>query len=509
MDVKKEIETLSLIEKKALKVLKEQEQTFQDIAEATGMNKDSTMRALFWLTEKGFAEMQENKIHAIGLSEQGKLALEKGLPEKRFVLALKELGGQASLKKITDKTGMGKEANIAFGKAKKNAWISLQKTEKGLMLELTGLEENLIKGEYAPEQILKKIADEKEFENTAQEIVKELAQRGLLEKRDAVERKFRIAKKGTQAKKFIGKIKDEINILTSKIIASKEWEEKAFRKYNIKDPCPPIFSGRKQPYIQFLSQIRRKLSELGFKEMFSPLIVQEFYNFDVLFQPQNHPARTWTDTYQLKQPTHGKLPDKKTIKSVKNAHETGGVSASAGWGYDWSEKIAAKLMPSAHATAHSARQITKGIEIPGKYFAIARCYRPDVLDATHLIEFNQMDGFIVGEDLNFRHLLGMLKRFAIEVAGAEKVKFYPDYYPFTEPSVQLSAKHPELGWIEFAGAGMFRPEMMENLGINQPAIAWGMGIDRLAMFKLGIKDIRYLFSDSLNWLRDQKLLEEI
>ena len=151
-------------------------------------------------------------------------------------------------------------------------------------------------------------------------------------------------------------------------------------------------------------------------------------------------------------------------------------------------------MPSAHATAHSARQLAQGIEVPGKYFAIARVYRPDVIDATHLVEFNQMDGFIADKELSFRHLLGILKQFALEIAGASKVRFYPDYYPFTEPSVQLSAKHPELGWIEFAGAGMFRPEITENLGIKEPIIAWGMGIDRLAMFKLGIKDIKHLFS---------------
>jgi len=165
-------------------------------------------------------------------------------------------------------------------------------------------------------------------------------------------------------------------------------------------------------------------------------------------------------------------------------------------------------MPAAHGTAHSARQLVQGIEVPGKYFAIARCYRPDVIDASHLIEFNQLEGFIVGENLNFRSLLGMLKQFATEIAGAEAVKFYPDYYPFTEPSVQLSAKHPKLGWVEFAGAGIFRPEMMHALGIEEPAIAWGMGIDRLAMFKLGIKDIRYLFSDDLDWLRESRMVRE-
>ncbi|MCK4714616.1 MAG: phenylalanine--tRNA ligase subunit alpha, partial [Candidatus Aenigmarchaeota archaeon] len=101
--------------------------------------------------------------------------------------------------------------------------------------------------------------------------------------------------------------------------------------------------------------------------------------------------------------------------------------------------------------------------------------------------------------------LGMLKMFAIEFADAEDVRFYPDYYPFTEPSVQLSAKHPELGWIEFAGAGIFRPEMTEPLGVKQPVLAWGLGIDRLAMCKLGIKDIRYLFSQDIDWLRKQRV----
>lgn len=163
-------------------------------------------------------------------------------------------------------------------------------------------------------------------------------------------------------------------------------------------------------------------------------------------------------------------------------------------------------MPAAHTTAYTGMALVKGIKIPGKYFALGRVYRPDVLDARHLLEFNQLDGIIVDKDLNFRHLLGILKEFAIEIAGAEKVRFYPDYYPFTEPSVQLSAKHPEMGWIEFAGAGIFRPEMTENLGVKEPVLAWGMGVDRLAMFKLGIKDIRQLFSDDLTWLRNAKVL---
>ena len=278
-------------------------------------------------------------------------------------------------------------------------------------------------------------------------------------------------------------------------------EKSAERKYVVDAGVPEIFLGKKQPYVQFLGQIRNKLVALGFKEMPAPLITQEFYNFDALFQPQGHPARSWSDTYQLKQPKFGKLPDAKIVARVKAAHESGGNTGSRGWQYKWNEEIAKRLMPSAHGTAHSARQLVKGIEIPGKYFAIARCYRPDVVDATHLIEFNQLEGFIVDKLFNFRHLLGMLKQFAVEISGAEEVKFTTGYFPFTEPSCELYIKHEKMGWIEIGGAGIFRPELTLPLGIKEPVLAWGLGIDRLAMIKLGINDIRYLFSDDLGWLR--------
>ena len=329
------------------------------------------------------------------------------------------------------------------------------------------------------ENILQNVVDGKEIEDG---LLLDLQKRGLVEKKLVTSRLIKISKNGGVAQK---------------ILSTSDIE----RTFDVSAPVPEIFAGKKTPYVQFLQQIRHKLVALGFEEVSAPLVVTEFYNFDVLFQPQNHPARTWTDSYQLLKPRVGSLPNKKIVSAIKSAHENGGVSKSKGWGYEWSESIASRAVPAMHGTAHSARQLVKGVKSPHKYFAIARCFRPDVLDATHLIEFNQMEGFVVGDDLNFKHLLGMLKDFAIEFAGAEKVKFFPDYYPFTEPSVQLSAKHPEMGWIEFAGAGMFRPEMLENLGIKGQAIAWGVGIDRLAMFKLGIKDIRYLFSEDIGYLR--------
>ncbi|MFH1105738.1 MAG: phenylalanine--tRNA ligase subunit alpha, partial [Candidatus Aenigmatarchaeota archaeon] len=139
-----------------------------------------------------------------------------------------------------------------------------------------------------------------------------------------------------------------------------------------------------------------------------------------------------------------------------------------------------------------------------KYFQIVRCYRPDVIDATHGVEFNQMGGFVIGKDLSFENLLGLLKQFVHELIGPYEVKFTTGYFPFTEPSCEISVKHPKLGWIESAGAGMFREELTKPFGVDVPVIAWGFGIDRLGMFKLGINDIREVFSRNLEWLRSAK-----
>ncbi|MDO8627431.1 MAG: phenylalanine--tRNA ligase subunit alpha [Candidatus Diapherotrites archaeon] len=499
------VKSLSNIEKSVLGALNENFQALTELDKKTGIGPDSVMRAVAWLEQKGLAEVSSEKKELLVATAKGLDNVKNGLLEKQFIQEITKRKGKATLLEL--QKIFGPEINFVLGLSKKNAWISVLKKDNTLQIELTGLEKDLLEGNYSTEKALQKIAKNSDTKGLEKE-VEELIKRGLAEKQEKTLRKVKISKEGIQAKQLSGKTSSgEINILNSKILASGEWQKNDFRKYNLSDPVPEIWAGKRQPYIQFLSHIRRKLVELGFQEMYAPTIVTEFYNFDVLFQPQNHPARTLTDTYQLKQPKFGKLPDKKIVQAVREAHETGGVSASSGWGYQWSEEIAKKLMPSAHATAHSSRQLTHGVKIPGKYFAIARCYRPDVIDATHLVEFNQMDGFIVGEELNFRHLLGMLKQFAIEVAGAEKVRFYPDYYPFTEPSVQLSAKHPELGWVEFAGAGIFRPELTENQGIKEPVIAWGMGIDRLAMFKLGIKDIRHLFSEDLNYLRNAKMVK--
>lgn len=409
------------------------------------------------------------------LTEEGLKYLKHGLPEENLVRLLKKpMPVSAARKRIEN-------FHIALSWAKKNGWVRLEHGKLILMkkpgkLEIKDALEKLHKGK-----------------DISQNELRILLSRNLVQKE-------RLALKKAMA--LAGK---EIPNLTPELIKTGMWRKVRLRPYDVTVPGEKIHPGKRQPYNRFLLQVRQKLVELGFKEMSGPMIETEFWNFDALYQAQDHPSRDWAQTYTLKYPKQGDLPDKKTVNQVKAAHENGWKTGSTGWGYKWDPAKASNLMPRAHGTACSARQLATGVEIPGKYFAIKRCFRPDVIDATHGVEFNQCEGIIIGESMTFNEMLGMLKLFAVEIAGAEKVKFFPDYYPFTEPSAQLSARHPEMGWIEFAGAGIFRPELTEPLGVKQPVLAWGLGIDRLAMFKLGIKDIREIFSHNLDWLRKQKV----
>ncbi|MEM5853597.1 MAG: phenylalanine--tRNA ligase subunit alpha [Candidatus Aenigmatarchaeota archaeon] len=423
-----------------------------------------------------------NNMAEYKLTEEGKEYLEKGLPEKNLVLLLDSLPRKtATIGKLVPKI---KNFPIALKWALEKGWVMKRGDEIILMKP--------VPEEIPEEEALKKIARGKKVD---EEILKILIERNLVER---ITETYRIVEE------TLAKAGNVIDVLTHEILVTKLWKNKEFKPIDVtvirkKMDLNEISPGKRQPYLQFLSRIRKKLAEMGFVEMKGPTIETQFWNFDALYQPQNHPARDWWSTYIMKYPKFGSLP-KKFVERVKKAHEKG-IAGSTGWGYRWRPEIAMQLMPRAHCTCLSARTLASKPKIPGKYFAIARCYRPDVIDASHGVEFNQVEGIVLDEDANFKNLLGLLKQFAEEIAGTKKVRFIPDYYPFTEPSCQISAKHPELGWIEFGGSGVFREELTRSLGINVPVLAWGLGIDRLAMFKLKINDIRNLFSRDLAWLR--------
>ena len=272
-------------------------------------------------------------------------------------------------------------------------------------------------------------------------------------------------------------------------------------------PPPRSTGGRRHPYREFLDAVRRKLISFGFEEMRGPIVESEFWNNDALFMPQFHPARAIHDVYFVEGMPQAKELPEPAASNVAAAHENGGETGSIGWRYGFDRDATRRLILRSQGTALSARQLGKLRDLPnkpGKYFAIARCFRFDDVDATHAPDFFQIEGIVLGEEVHLRHLLGLMKLFGLEIARAEEMYFTPGYFPFTEPSVEAHMRHPKIGWMELGGGGIFRPEVTKPFGIDVPVIAWGLGLDRMAMVALGIDDIRDLFSPDLDFLRSRK-----
>lgn len=500
------IETLHTYERKVLVVL-DKVNTLHDIAKETGLQEVEAMRGLQWMENKGIVKLSGDVKEIVDLDKNGVKYRGEGLPERRF---LKAVGKNTPIPEILKKANITKEeVNICLGVLKKKTAIMIKK-DKELVISLLPQGKKLLEKESLEEQFLKK-----EFPIEIKELKDEekFALDNLKKRKEIIKvelKKIKKAELTDLGKKLLSKgikLEDVFDRLTPSMLKDGSWSKKKFRRYDVKINVPSVFGGKKQHYMRFLDEAREKFLALGFKEMFGPIVETEFWNMDALFMPQFHSARDIHAAYYVKEPKYGKV-DPKLLEKVKDSHEIGKGTISKGWGYKFDVEKTKQLILRTQGTALSARMLaSKDLQIPGKYFAISRCFRPDVVDATHSADFNQVEGIVVEEGLDFRHLKGLLKMFAEEFAESDQIKIKPGYFPFTEPSAELFAKHPELGWIELGGSGIFRPELVRPLvGHEVSVLAWGLGIDRLAMFKLGIKDIRELFSHDLDFLRNAKVI---
>ncbi len=474
----------------------------EDTVEKSGLSSATVMRSVSTLQRKRLAKVFEETRTVIRLNEEGKLHAEKGLPERRLTEALAKLGGKALLEETVEKAGLEKQfVPIALGWVHRKRWAVLDTRTDTLQM--------MGRPEVGEDEKLLKLLDE-DVQTTAEKLgpkllatVQVLKRRKLLEVEEKTSRIVEVTEAGWNAVRRGIEVVTETTQLTPGLIASGRWRKARFRKYDVRAPVANVWPGKRHPYLQFLDEVKEKLVTLGFKEMSGPVVETSFFNFDALYTPQDHPAREIFGIYFVKQPKYGDLDGYKGIlEKVKKTHEDGWKTGSTGWRYRYSLKMAERLILRSHGTCLSVRTlIDSDLEIPGRYFSIVRCYRPEVLDRSHLTEFNQVEGIVVDENLTLRDLLGVLQKFAVEIAGADKVKFRPDYFPFTEPSVELNAYKRGYGWIECGGSGIFRPEVTMPLGVDVPVIAWGLGVDRLFMMKAGIEDIRHIFSQDLDWIR--------
>ncbi|WP_407374578.1 phenylalanine--tRNA ligase subunit alpha [Methanobrevibacter sp.] len=504
-DIKKTISELHIYEKKLLKELEiNPEATPEAIAENAGMDIKAVMSAAGSLASKDIIEVDKEVQKTYTLTEDGLKYAENGLPERKILNALatkqhihmKDLAKEADLDK--------KEANIALGWLRRKNWAQIDKGE----INITDVGKDFVSKIDVDEKVLdylKMNADGvKLFTDDLREGFKKLTGRkNILNVKKETSHSFKLLPKGEAILKEGFTIKEQATQLTHEHLKDDAWKELEYRPYDITAEAPTVFAGKKHPLRIIIDEIREIFLNMGFSEDNGQYVESAFWNFDSLFQPQDHAAREMQDTFYLKNPLTCDLPDDALVKLTAETHETGADTGSIGWQYDWSEDIARQSVLRTHTTGISTKHLFEH-EPPIKMFSVGRVFRRETLDYKHLPEFHQVEGLVCDESISYQNLLGTLKEFYKKL-GFE-VRFRPAYFPYTylstETEIYLEEKE---SWIELGGAGMFRPEVLKPLGINQPALAFGLGIERLAMIRYDIEDIRMLYKSDIKWLRELPL----
>jgi phenylalanyl-tRNA synthetase alpha chain len=483
--------------------------------EELSFNLGQFNQAVSWLQAKGLLqETGRVRRTEYGLSDLGQVYRREGTPEERIYRLVRDQG-PLSLPQIAERLGLeSREAGSAFGTLSKEGLLAMDEEKRvrirdesrggflqtvRRLLDRFDSEEAVIEEGSLP-------SDEAALAASLSR--KRGAGRGLFKVSEREEVRYALSEAGAEARNLLlqqGVTGEEIGSLTPEVLKTGLWKERGFRPYNIHTPQQRFLIGRKNPYVEFLERLKDKLISLGFEEFDGPLLETEFWNGDALFMPQFHSARDIHDVYYVKDPSHAREIEQPYLDRVSATHENGWQTGSRGWRYAFDREFTRRMILRSHGTVLSAKTLPKA-DVPGKYFGVVRCFRYDRVDATHLADFYQTEGIVLGEQANLRTLLGLLKMFAEEVAGAKEVKYVPGYFPFTEPSVEVHIRHPELGWFELGGSGIFRPEVTRPLGVDVPVLAWGLGIDRMALTSLGLNDLRDLFSPDIEQVRMRRRL---
>jgi phenylalanyl-tRNA synthetase alpha chain len=476
-----------------------------------GYKEGQANQAFSWLAAKGLAaEVSRSSTTVFELTPLGRVMAEKGSPEERVIALLKERGA-LRLPEIGAALGLEqKDVGSSFGLLSKEGLCAMDAEKKATLVAGAALPPrlSLIRG-----LLEKAVAAERPLVEPELSRDEAAAMAGIARKRGSGDAAFRTAERevvtyrldaeapGVAAElRALGVTGEELNAVTAEVLEKGLWKTATFRPYNINSPTARLIPGRRNAYVEFLESVKDKLASLGFEEFDGGLVETEFWNGDALFMPQFHSARDIHDVYYVDEPKKASFIEEPFLSAVAATHENGGATESRGWNYGFDREFTKRLILRSQGTVLSARQLPTA-KIPGKYFGVARCFRYDRVDATHLSDFYQTEGIVLGEDVSLRTLLGFLEMFAVEVAGATEVKYVPGYFPFTEPSVEVHIKHPVLGWFELGGSGIFRPEVTEPLGVHVPVLAWGIGIDRMALMALGLNDLRELFSPDIENVR--------
>ena len=467
------------------------------LAASTGLSMDQIRRGIEWLKFKNLISIEESSTQRVFLVSEGMAAAQRGLPERRLVNSLKE--GKVTISEVLA-TGAIKneEINAAIAGARRNHWLQLI---EGKMVptpltaskspEETFIEKLRGRGGREGVEVSKLTEHEKS-------ILEQLKKRpNYIEIKE--ERESRISLTDA-AKQIIPRLDQEKKLerrLTTDLITSGKWKETSFSALDVEAPAPIVYPGRRHPLIEIIEEIKEVFIGLGFSEIEGPVIQSGFWNFDALFTPQDHPAREMQDTFYILGEAQPIPASKDQISKISRVHKER-------WNLKWDVEESKRLVLRTHTTPITLQHLAKlkkSSSDVGRFFSVGRVFRNEKLTYKHLIEFHQVEGVSASEEASLRDLMGLQKEFYAKI-GIKRIKFWPTFFPYTEPSLQSMVYNEKLEkWVELFGMGIFRPEVTNPLGIKNRVLAWGGGLERIAMLRFGLDDVRELYGNKLAWLR--------
>ena len=449
------------IEKKIITSLKDNAtQTPDSLESSTNLSPDQIRRGIEWLKLKDLAIVTESKTSTISLGKNGLESFQKGLPERRLLDLLND--GPRKLSNLQKE--LGPVFGPAMGLARKNNWVDTS----------------------ADQISLKDLPSDLPGEKTLKQIGNNALSQNEIDKNDLLI----LLKRPNFIVEDIIKTKEITLTDSAKSLVLSD----SSGAIDVEAKVPEVFVARTHPLKDTLDEISEIFVTLGFSEIIGNMTQSSFWNFDALFTPQDHPARELQDTFYLDGISAKKIATPEQIRKVSDSHKKN-------WRYNWDINEARKMALRTHTTCVTIKHLAENKPDEARVFSLGRVFRNEKVSYKHLVEFNQIEGVVVGKDANLRNLMGIQREFYKRI-GITKIKFWPTFFPYTEPSLQTMVYNERLGkWIELFGMGIFRPEVTKPLGITKPVLAWGGGIERIAMLKYGLDDVREFYNNNLNWLR--------
>ena len=452
-----------------------------------GMSAREISSSISWLEAKGYATTSRLAASMWKLGPEGTKYLDIGLPELRAAKIMVDQGG-ISLNDLSEKIGQV-EMKIALAQLAKYGI----RPSSGLLSIPSNITEILHKIEER-QSLLGKLKDGVDDPSVISDF---RSRENVIQELKSYDRTVKLTDMGLNLQLEQGQ-EELLGEVTSEMLLSKSWQGKEFRKYDLNAPVEKTYTAYMHPLTSLIQKIRKIFLEMGFTEMPGHYIEYTGWNMDALFIPQDHPARDLQDTFYLKSGSMPEFEHPEILKGVARAHERG-IKSYRGWGYKFNMDEARKLVLRTHTTVSTIRSLYENPDPPVALFSVEKVFRHESVDWKHLAELHQVEGAVYSKDANLSTLKGLMRHFYHEL-GFDDLDFIPSYYPYTEPSMDviatLNGKEIELG-----GSGIFRPEVTVPAGLKYPVIAWGLGLERLAMFLYELKDIREIYNSDIEWLR--------